>query len=51
VTLDRRALDESAHPILGDYWARNVVEQIDVDLKSTGISRMRNPAIFCRLDF
>jgi O-methyltransferase involved in polyketide biosynthesis len=37
-TLYGRALDaESAHPILGDHWARDVVAQIDVDAKSTGL--------------
>lgn len=37
-TLYGRALDAgSAHPILGDRWAREVVDQIDVDVKRTGL--------------
>ena len=48
-TLYGRALDaESAHPILCDHWARNVVEQIGVDIKSTGLHSGDEKAVALR---
>jgi O-methyltransferase involved in polyketide biosynthesis len=48
-TLYGRALDAgSAHPILGDHWARDVVDQIDVNQKSTGLRTGDGKAVALR---
>lgn len=48
-TLYGRALDAgSVQPILGDHWARDVVEQIEVDIKSTGLSSGDEQAVALR---
>ena len=48
-TLYGRALDAgSAQPILGDHWARDVVEQIEVDVKSTGLRSGDEQAVALR---
>jgi O-methyltransferase involved in polyketide biosynthesis len=48
-TLYGRALDAgSAQPILGDHWARDVVEQIEVDVKSTGLRSSDEQAVALR---
>jgi O-methyltransferase involved in polyketide biosynthesis len=48
-TLYGRALDAgSAQPILGDHWARDVVDQIEVDVKSTGLHSGDEQAVALR---